>query len=330
MDLAWFIYTLAIMLVAMLACSMSMTVWAITGRRDCLYSAGFFAVYLFLEAIILFDEYVKVKAAASVYITESGLLHPWIEVPLAVALVAAAWAWCLERLHVSGWHRRLLVGLAAFAALEVAFCPTGTHVGRLVSLAYWCTRDVALIAALVFGFVYERRHASEAERLGLVKERRFYTAVLSLLVLMLVEDVVCILFLVADTSSPLLANFYWHLAGRNLSENVVAAVLAVRTIMYGRDVLRVYARHPAEDKAVLDDERVAHDFETRLLRYGDAHGLSVREREVMELAVRGKDTQGIATELYISPGTVKAHLHRIYTKTGVAGRQELVSAFWKS
>ena len=57
--------------------------------------------------------------------------------------------------------------------------------------------------------------------------------------------------------------------------------------------------------------------------------LTDREREVLRLAIDGKDTQGIATELFISTGTVKAHMHRIYSKAGVEHRQDLINAFWK-
>jgi DNA-binding CsgD family transcriptional regulator len=48
--------------------------------------------------------------------------------------------------------------------------------------------------------------------------------------------------------------------------------------------------------------------------------LSVREREVMALAVRGFANKTIARELSITEGTIKLHLHRIYQKLGVKGR----------
>ena len=46
--------------------------------------------------------------------------------------------------------------------------------------------------------------------------------------------------------------------------------------------------------------------------------------------LRGFDAQNIASELVISPGTVKAHLHRIYVKSSVKTRDELIEAFWRS
>lgn len=72
------------------------------------------------------------------------------------------------------------------------------------------------------------------------------------------------------------------------------------------------------------------DMPSRILLYCDKNKLSVRERDVLEQVLAGKDTRNIASALVISPGTVKAHLHRIYHKVGVTRREDLVRDFWKS
>ena len=329
MDFAWFVYTIAIMMVAIIACATSMVLWVITERRDCIYAAIAFAAYMLGTAVILFDEYIQIKVVANEYIASGGLLHPWFEVPLSVLLVAAAWAWCLERLHIKINWKFFALGIAVFLAIEIATCPTQGHAGAVRTMLYWGARDLALIATVVFGFWYVKNRSRNAEKLGLLKARSFYRIVLILLCLMLVEDVFNILISKPDLSNPVVLNFYWHLGGRNITENSLIVVLAVRKLMYNHDVMRVYAKHPAEGDGTWEDEHVAHDFETRLLRFCDAKGMSVRERDVLELAIKGKDTQGIASELYISTGTVKAHMHRIYTKAGVENRQELINAFWK-
>ena len=100
-------------------------------------------------------------------------------------------------------------------------------------------------------------------------------------------------------------------------------------MLYNRDVMQIFSKHPMEDGSKAEKVSQHRDFESRLLRFADDHGMSKREREVLGLAIEGKDTQGIATQLYISTGTVKAHMHRIYTKAGVEHRQDLINAFWK-
>ena len=64
--------------------------------------------------------------------------------------------------------------------------------------------------------------------------------------------------------------------------------------------------------------------------FSDRNSLSNREQEVLSLVLRGLDAQNIASELVISPGTVKAHLHRIYVKSNVKTRDELIETFWRS
>ena len=54
--------------------------------------------------------------------------------------------------------------------------------------------------------------------------------------------------------------------------------------------------------------------------------LTVRERQVAELAAEGVRSREIADRLYLSPRTVENHLQRVYTKLGVNGRVELAPA----
>jgi DNA-binding CsgD family transcriptional regulator len=58
------------------------------------------------------------------------------------------------------------------------------------------------------------------------------------------------------------------------------------------------------------------------------YGLSPREQEVVELAVRGASTKEISQSLYISEYTVKDHLSNIFGKVGVRGRRTLVKQLY--
>ena len=54
--------------------------------------------------------------------------------------------------------------------------------------------------------------------------------------------------------------------------------------------------------------------------------LSEREKEVLELLVRGRSNKEIAIQLGISENTVKVHTTRVFEKLGVADRLEAVTA----
>jgi DNA-binding CsgD family transcriptional regulator len=53
--------------------------------------------------------------------------------------------------------------------------------------------------------------------------------------------------------------------------------------------------------------------------------LTAREVEVLRLVARGRSNSQIATELFVTVGTVKAHLHTISGKLGAANRVEAVA-----
>jgi DNA-binding NarL/FixJ family response regulator len=55
--------------------------------------------------------------------------------------------------------------------------------------------------------------------------------------------------------------------------------------------------------------------------------LTAREREIAVLTVRGLQNKAIASELRLSEGTVKIHLHNIFRKLGVKSRSALVASW---
>ena len=58
----------------------------------------------------------------------------------------------------------------------------------------------------------------------------------------------------------------------------------------------------------------------------ELYGLTQREEEVLCLLLREKTLSAIASELFVAPGTVKAHVQHIYQKMGVHTRKELLDA----
>jgi two-component system, NarL family, response regulator len=54
------------------------------------------------------------------------------------------------------------------------------------------------------------------------------------------------------------------------------------------------------------------------------HSLTQREQEVLALIAAGKSNPEIAEILYITPGTVRVHVHAILQKLGVRDRAQAV------
>jgi DNA-binding CsgD family transcriptional regulator len=78
--------------------------------------------------------------------------------------------------------------------------------------------------------------------------------------------------------------------------------------------------HPNEMMIIIEPAR---SIEVTWIK-ATAYGLSDREKEVVELVVRGATTKQIAATLYISEYTVQDHLSNIFDKIGVRGRKALV------
>jgi DNA-binding CsgD family transcriptional regulator len=62
----------------------------------------------------------------------------------------------------------------------------------------------------------------------------------------------------------------------------------------------------------------------------ERYDISPREREIVELICEGKTNGEIADALFISLQTVKGHVFRVFRKTGVRNRVQLVNLFMQS
>lgn len=328
LDYAWFIYTVAIMATAIMACSTSVTVWVLTNRKDCLVAATGFLAYTFDVGTILFDEYIREKPVMGEYF-DTGLTHPVANIILRVLFVTCIWVWIAFRVHAKVERKHVVIFALVYGALSVLVAPIRPFTGTFRTMAFWGLSDVSIIAAMLFAWWWRNNKAGETDRLSIDRSKTIFRIALALALFMLCEDILNILVIDAENTEGLLREFFWHLTERNICENILMVFCAVQMMRYNRDVMQIFSKHPMEDAAKTEGASSHRDFDSRLLRFADDHGMSKREREVLGLAIEGKDTQGIASQLYISTGTVKAHMHRIYSKAGVEHRQDLINAFWK-
>jgi two-component system response regulator DesR len=81
---------------------------------------------------------------------------------------------------------------------------------------------------------------------------------------------------------------------------------SIRSIMAGR---RIYATELVDDA------------------YGQENPLTEREKEVLLLLADGKNTKDIASELYLTNGTVRNYISVILDKLGVSNRVEAITRF---
>jgi DNA-binding CsgD family transcriptional regulator len=112
-----------------------------------------------------------------------------------------------------------------------------------------------------------------------------------------------------------------ELGWRLLAAEAAAEAMALADREGGRDRARANA---ARARELADGCEGAQTPALRALE--GTTGLSAREREIAILAADGHSSRDIAARLHLSVRTVDNHLHRTYTKLGVAGRDELAGA----
>jgi DNA-binding CsgD family transcriptional regulator len=94
--------------------------------------------------------------------------------------------------------------------------------------------------------------------------------------------------------------------------------------------LRVVTAAPIDDKTALvvircvDLRALPEMLEAKIARVGEKRGLSDREREVLQLLLRGRGVEDIGTLLGIAPRTVKFHQANVLQKLGADSRADLL------
>lgn len=110
---------------------------------------------------------------------------------------------------------------------------------------------------------------------------------------------------------------------------IVAVVLVSLTLMSEKSLFSFWgAKATAKDTEGGSAERVGEtsadsSLEVRINALSATYALTDRETEVLYLVIKGKTNNQIARDMFISIGTVKAHLYHIYQKIGIHTRKEL-------
>lgn len=114
-----------------------------------------------------------------------------------------------------------------------------------------------------------------------------------------------------------------------LEGGYVAAVVIVSVLIVIASLLLINEKSllltwvPSMPGASNASENDTVDTDVRINLLCTNHNLTDRESEVLRLLVKGKTNRAIARDMFISEGTVKAHVSHIYQKIGVHTRKEL-------
>jgi DNA-binding CsgD family transcriptional regulator len=193
----------------------------------------------------------------------------------------------------------IILWMALFAGfltrIQFALKQKNFQISQALSLVLGAIILVIPVAALIYLMLRTARSSRAEGKRGLMK-----FAVVSL---------VCYLLFFAAFSIPQAGSpFRWAVPFCLFLANI-APVLALRRI------LSLYCR-PILPETFADP---------RMQRLRDHFQLSTREREILDLLLKGKSNKDIEKELFISHHTVRNHIHNIYQKLSVSSRLQLMN-----
>lgn len=314
---ALFYYSLLVLLACGMTASTCLSAYFVTHRRSNLFLVAAFLVYFLDGALVYQDDFVSNTGAFS----ESSFWlvgHPVASALTGAAAIGFLWLFALERLGVRGRTIRLapVAALAGASLVSWALVPDE----RVREFLYFSPREFFLFGMYAY-LTFKARTADDVMRARLGRLRRPLLVALALTCLTLAENVYFMLLFDPTRGMP---DLVWFFAERNVSENLLFLWFAYLAVRESAEILSLRFEAPPTGGR----DSVTASIEAKLPVYAKVHDLSPRETEVMRALLDGKDNQNIASEMGISPATVKVHVHNVLKKTGQPNRQELQKAFW--
>lgn len=323
-----FFLTISMLLVLanMLAASVSLCAYLVTRRPSLIARLVAFVAYLCESMVIIYEEYLSPMTTSKVTMGDPGTVEDlWLKLATSTALVAAVW-YLMCRLYRRDTPRMLAavpsVVLAAQIAITVA--PLGFDSGKV---GFYLVRDAFFITC--FARLGASALGREDDQLAQKARGRFPLIAFALVM------AICMLLADATSLDPVYQMLYggtesaaghvllYYVVKRNVFEIVLICVCTTAAV---RNASEILALRFSQAQPTHDEERGS---ELRLARFSERHALSKREQDILPELLRGDSYQKIASELFISVGTVKSHASHIYAKTRTGGRKRLIQAYWQ-
>lgn len=118
-----------------------------------------------------------------------------------------------------------------------------------------------------------------------------------------------------------------YIHNRNVSEDVFRLILICFLFLRLRERFRKDPPVPVLDSAPQEPAEILSAADYNRLKYSQHLGLTRREEEILLLLLDDMNNKQISEALYISLGTVKAHVHNVFQKADVTNRSELLRKF---
>ncbi len=297
--------------------SLGITVAAALKSREAFIAAYLFC-YLAFSLVVgsdMFSAYIRTNmkedAAAIVSLFQSlsslGMYLLMIAVPACVLAVC----------RHAGWKRRIGV----FAGISIGTFLFTSFANSIEGLSLEQFETVILVPVMLYGFGYGIRHYRNIPESPQKKFTKKWLILLGCSFVLLAYE---LLLRGIDIHSSSQGGILLELGqGKTLYPIIYCGF----SLLFAAHFLQYYLLPSSgasqENAARPKDSEDAISME----RLCESYHLSPREQDVLRLVLRGDSNAQIGEALYISVGTVKAHISKIFQKVGVSRRYELLSRF---
>lgn len=284
------------------ALALSLTAFRKTENRSYRLLGMYFAVLLLAELLVR-----DMEVCGIMYTLLNRTFHvPTLPTALCYSIMSVMMAELAR--YCGGWNKRTLTVLCAvFFPLWFFSILMLENQSLFLKWLYILPYQLYTLG-LSLGLLRQLRRADPPGDPNL-QHLLLLTALFS--VLILAEDSVAALFPSAKER---------QLSYRSVAENLLQVLYALHAMRFSaRSLLRKENRleTPVPSPAAPD----------AIDGYARSVSLSAREQDVLALLLQGKNNREISAELGISQGTVKAHTHNIFQKSGAENRDGLAEAF---
>ena len=320
MEIAFYFYTILVMLVCIAAGTISLSAYFVCRKRSHLYMVAFFLFYFLDLALIFQNEYLGQNTEFPLEVFYA-IDQPALRIFFALGILEALWLIALDFLGEKRMSMRIApaVGFVVLSTVVIVALPEGQYKQWL----FYSMRQVFLLWCLGYALFRYRTAPTPIEKARLRRQRPLFAVTLALTLCIVVEDTFMMLIWTPDPSQTTMLPLY--ISERNFSENFLMLAFAFFSLREAAGTLRMRFKEPPSADAPDTQEYV----DELLPAFCERYHLTARERVILEEVLQGKDNQNIASSLQLALGTVKAHVHNILKKTGTTTRQELAQLFWK-
>lgn len=320
MTIGLFYYTWMVGLFILMGSATALACYLVSRRRMFLCCAALFLVYFFDVATVARTDFTHPRNIDSVY----HITAPVESITLGALLMGLIWltyATFMTEPEVKVEWRSALIPAGIFVVGSAGALMIPDPGWR--EFVFFSMRGIVVIGILSAATWNYLRATTGVEKIRQRRHRWLYVTTW-VTVLGTFAWNITFIFLVAPQAHN--ASALAFLPERNFLENLMYICWVIHVMRFGVRVLRIHFDRPPETVNHLEEDFI----ESSLVFYSQARGLSKREEEVLGYLMRGKTNAQISTELYLSPSTVKVHVHNILKKSQVANREELVKDFWRS